>query len=76
MPPVLARLPHLTSLTLNENDALGASAAALAPLATLATLATLEMRECGLRAVPASLAGLTNLRCLLLGYNAMTAVRG
>jgi hypothetical protein len=38
VPPVLARLPRLTNLTLNENDSLGASAAALAPLSTLTNL--------------------------------------
>jgi len=38
VPRVLASLPHLTSLTLNENDALGASAEALAPLAALTRL--------------------------------------
>lgn len=75
VPAALARLPHLTSLTLNENDALGGSAAALAPLAALTALEVLEMRECGLTAVPASVAGLTRLRSLLMGYNAMTEVR-
>lgn len=75
VPAALARLPCLTRLTLNENDALGGSAAALAPLAALAALEVLEMRECGLTAVPASVAGLTRLRCLLMGYNAMTEVR-
>lgn len=76
VPAALARLPHLTSLTLNENDALGGSADALAPLSALSALEVLEMRECGLTAVPASVAGLTRLRSLLLGYNAMTEVRG
>ena len=38
VPPVLASLPRLTCLTLNENDALGASPAALAPLSTLTNL--------------------------------------
>ena len=38
VPSVLARLPRLTNLTLNENDALGASAAALAPLSALTNL--------------------------------------
>lgn len=37
-------------------------------------LQVLEMRECGLQAVPSSVAGLTQLRSLLLGYNAMTEV--
>ncbi|KAL4853377.1 Ras suppressor protein 1 [Chlorella vulgaris] len=71
VPPVLARLPRLTSLTLNENDGLGA-AAALAPLSLLTGLKTLEMRECRLPAVPASVTALTSLQCLLLGYNHMT----
>ncbi|PRW39336.1 20 kDa chloroplastic isoform B [Chlorella sorokiniana] len=72
VPPVLARLPHLTSLTLNDNDALGASDDALAPLSTLTSLQLLEMRECGLRAVPASITALPALRSLLMGYNLMT----
>lgn len=38
VPRVLASLPRLTSLTLNENDALGASAAALETLSTLTSL--------------------------------------
>jgi hypothetical protein len=74
VPPVLARLPHLTALTLNENDGLN-SGSALAPLAALTGLHTLEMRECGLTSVPRAVTALTNLRCLLLGYNAMTEVR-
>ena len=74
VPRVLAALPALTHLTLNENDALGASEAALAPLAALTRLQQLEMRECGLRAVPAAIAGLTSLTSLLLGYNRMTQV--
>lgn len=72
VPRVLASMPHLTSLTLNENDALGSSSAALEPLAQLTNLQVLEMRECGLQAVPASVSGLTRLRSLLIGYNAMT----
>ncbi|KAI3431582.1 hypothetical protein D9Q98_004632 [Chlorella vulgaris] len=71
VPPVLARLPRLTSLTLNENDGLG-TVAALAPLSLLTGLKTLEMRECRLPAVPASITALTSLQCLLLGYNHMT----
>lgn len=35
---MLAKLPRLASLTLNENDALGAGGAALEPLATLTQL--------------------------------------
>ena len=38
VPTVLASLPRLTSLTLNENDALGASDEALAPLSVLTSL--------------------------------------
>lgn len=34
------------------------------------------MRECGLTGVPASLAGLTRLHSLLMGYNSMTEVGG
>lgn len=71
---MLARLPRLTSLTLNENDGLG-TVAALAPLSLLTGLKTLEMRECRLPAVPASITALTSLQCLLLGYNHMTEVR-
>ncbi|KAL4440201.1 hypothetical protein ABPG75_003202 [Micractinium tetrahymenae] len=71
VPRVLASLPRLTSLTLNENDALGAGGAALEPLAALTQLQVLEMRECGLRAVPSSVSQLTNMRSLLLGYNSM-----
>lgn len=74
VPAVLARLPHLTALTLNENDGLSGEAA-LAPLAGLTRLHTLEMRECGLASVPRAVTALTNLRSLLLGYNAMTEVR-
>ncbi|EFN52805.1 hypothetical protein CHLNCDRAFT_138465 [Chlorella variabilis] len=72
VPPVLARLPRLTSLTLNENDGLGASDRALAPLSMLTSLRVLEMRECGLRAVPSSVTALTSLQSLLMGYNNMT----
>ena len=50
VPPVLARLPHLTNLTLNENDALGGSAAALAPLSTLTNLRVGGWVAHGLRA--------------------------
>ncbi|KAI7840413.1 hypothetical protein COHA_005844 [Chlorella ohadii] len=71
VPPVLASLPRLTSLTLNDNDSLGASGEALAPLSLLTSLQVLEMRECGLRSVPASLVALPALHSLLMGYNFM-----
>lgn len=73
VPAVLAQLPRLTNLTLNENEGLGAEPGALAPLSTLTNLEVLEMRECGLKAVPSSVTALTSLQSLLLGYNNMTA---
>ena len=42
VPPVLAHLPRLSSLTLNENEALGQSAAALEPLSALTNLQARE----------------------------------
>jgi len=64
VPPVLATLPRLTSLTLNDNDSLGASGEALAPLSLLTSL---QVLGCVLVCMLAKLLGQTHLLDACLG---------
>lgn len=71
VPEEVAMLPHLTALTLNNNEELGGlgNEDRVAVLASLKGLQFLEMRDCALKTVPGCITNLSSLRTLLLGYN-------